>query len=124
MKTQKEIIKDQVSLLKEIKQELLEQFNIDFTRIEEIEFLEKATEAVYHEVNDWLLSDKISVEKQARMDAYHGKVPDQPAVPVPTELPSEKQKSFAKKLGILIDGKSKKEVTALIDEALAKEKMK
>lgn len=70
MRTKDEVVKEQVKLLNTCKNTLMQEFNFDMSILTEAQELQNLTVAVYHETNKWLLSDKISSEKQARMDAY------------------------------------------------------
>ena len=63
MKNSKEIISEQVDILNNCSEKVSEKFS-EYT----LDQIAGFTEAVYHEVNDWLLSEKISSEKQARID--------------------------------------------------------
>jgi len=63
-------IKQDLDLYLDIKNEVFERLNIDFTQPGEISEAEHIIALLFENQNKWLLSDKISGEKQARMDAF------------------------------------------------------
>jgi hypothetical protein len=118
MKTVKEIITEQVDILNSVSSKVSEKFS-EFT----LDQIAQLTEAVYHEVNDWMLSEKINAEKQARMDSYHKPFQEAPGkTNSGGEAPTTKQVNYATQLGIDVVGKTKKEVSDLIDKAMKKQK--
>jgi hypothetical protein len=121
-------IKEDVKLLKDIKDELFNAFNPDTISSGEMEQIHQLIVVVFENQNKWLLSDKISSEKQGRMDAYNkDKGTFQASGSSGTsdmDSPTPAQVRYATQLGIDVVGKSKKEVSNLIDKAKKSEPRK
>ena len=114
-------IKEDVKLLKEIKDQLFSEFSPDSISTYEMEQFNELVIAVFNNQNKWLLSDKISSEKQSRMDSYNkdkGYLQAQGSSGTSDQSsPTQAQVRYATTLGINVEGKSKKEVSDLIDKA-------
>jgi len=115
-------VKDDVKLLKNIKDALFSEFNPDGASTIEMDHFNQLVITVFENQNKWLLSDKISSEKQARMDSYAsgkaslGKMGNSPGGE--ENQPTEKQLAFAKKLGVDIPAKiNRSDLSVLIDIA-------
>jgi hypothetical protein len=120
-RTIKEIITEQVKIYREVREELQEQCNFDICSVTEMDMAFQIGLTVYENVNKWLLSDKISSEKQGRMDAYNkdrSVLQAQGSSGSPDmDSPTQAQIKYATMLGINVEGKSKKEISNLIDKA-------
>ena len=114
-------IKQDVKLLKDIREELMVEFQPDTGLIGEMEQLTKFVIVVFENQNKWLLSDKISSEKQSRMDQYKR---EGGGASGGEETPTKRQIEYATMLGINVEGKTKKDVSDLIDKAKKKEPRK
>jgi len=115
-------VKEDIALLQKIKDEVVAQLCVDFTQPVEIEQMHAYIKIIFENQNKWLLSDKISSEKQARMDSYAsgkaslGKMGNSPGGE--ENQPTEKQLAFAKKLGVDIPAKiNRSDLSVLIDIA-------
>jgi hypothetical protein len=108
-------VKQDVQLLKDIRDELISSFQPDTISTFEMEALYKFIGLVFENQNKWLLSDKISSEKQSRMDQYHKEVGTTSGGE--ESSPTDRQIKYATMLGINVEGKSRKEVSDLIDRA-------
>jgi len=115
-------VKDDVKLLKNIKDALFSEFSPDGASTIEMDHFNQLVITVFENQNKWLLSDKISSEKQARMDSYAsgkaslGKMGNSPGGE--ENQPTEKQLAFAKKLGVDIPAKiNRSDLSVLIDIA-------
>jgi hypothetical protein len=118
-------IKEDVKLLKDIKDELFNAFNPDTISSGEMEQIYQLIVVVFKNQNKWLLSDKISSEKQGRMDAYKASQEPGGSSGLSGESsPTPAQIRYATQLGINTEGKSKKEVSNLIDKAKKSEPRK
>jgi hypothetical protein len=103
-------IKQDIKLLNDIKQALTDEYGLDMDA-ETHKFL---LELVFVNQNKWLMSDKISSEKQGRMDQY--KKEKGSGTPGGEENPpTEKQIALCKYHKIDITGKTKSQVSDLID---------
>jgi hypothetical protein len=105
-------IKQDVQLLKDIRDELISSFQPDTISTFEMEALYKFIGLVFENQNKWMLSDKISSEKQSRMDQYHKE-----AGTGGEESPTDRQVKYATMLGLNVEGKTRKEVSDMIDKA-------
>jgi len=110
-------IKEDVKLLKEIKDQLFSEFNPDGISTVEMEQFNALVISVFENQNKWLLSDKISSEKQSRMDSYKADKAQGSNNSESSESPTPKQISYATMLGINVEGKSKSELSLLIEKA-------
>ena len=109
-------IKQDVQLLKDIRDELISSFQPDTISTFEMEALYKMIGLIFENQNKWLLSDKISSEKQLRMDQYKSEK-GMSSSGGEESSPTEAQIRYATTLGINVEGKSKKQVSELIDKA-------
>jgi len=114
-------VKEDVKLLRDIKDELFDAFNPDTISSGEMEQMHQLIVVVFENQNKWLLSDKISSEKQGRMDSYRQDKASQVGLgvsPGGEELPpTEPQKALAKRLGIDPGVHTKASISAAIDKA-------
>ena len=113
------IIEEQVDILYKVQHHLKLKWDWDMANPSIADQYASTVLAVYENTNKWLLSDKISSEKQGRMDAYNkGKETGQGGSgTVDMDSPTQAQIHYATTLGINVEGKSKKEVSNLIDKA-------
>ena len=116
-------IKEDVKLLRDIKDALLSEFNPDSISTVEMEQFNQLVICLFENHNKWLLSDKISSEKQGRMDSYRqdkvssAGMGSSPQGPI-DNAPTAKQIAFAERLGVKIpSGISKSDLSVLIDVA-------
>ncbi|CAK0757709.1 hypothetical protein CCP3SC1AL1_2430006 [Gammaproteobacteria bacterium] len=116
-------IKQDIELLFDIKKQVLAKMNPDFTQGSEVEECNHYVDLIFENQNKWLLSDKISSEKQQRMDQYKSEKQESSGSP---DEPTVKQISYATQLGIKTEGKgyTKQELSKLIDKAVSEQKQK
>ena len=117
-------VKQDIDLLFDIDRQVKAKLNPDQLSDREMEQVWKWEQLIFENQNKWLLSDKISSEKQARMDQF--KSEKGTGTPGGEEEPTQKQISYATQLGIIVEGKgySKKELSRLIDEAVKEQKQR
>jgi len=121
-------VKQDIDLLFDIKKQVTERMNPDFTQISEVDQVMHYVDLIFENQNKWLISDKISNEKQSRMDQFKSNK-DAQATTAPgggEDVPTPKQISYATTLGIDVEGKGygKKELSRLIDEAVKEQRKK
>lgn len=107
-------IKQDIDLLLDIRDQVISRINPDFTMKDEVDQCYSAIHLIFENQNKWLLSDKISSEKQFRMDQFKN---EKMGTSGGEESPTQKQINYATMLGINVEGKSKKEVSELIEKA-------
>jgi|WetSurMetagenome_2_1015567.scaffolds.fasta_scaffold745986_2 hypothetical protein len=120
-------VKQDVKLLKDIKDELFSEFSPDGLCDNDMLMFHKMVIAVFENQNKWLLSDKISSEKQGRMDSFKASKEAQGSnYSGDPDAPTPRQISYATMLGIEVEGKNytKKQLSDLIDKANKKESHK
>jgi hypothetical protein len=117
-------IKQDLELLLEIRRQVTQEMPIDWSNMKEVEEAMNIINLIFENQNKWLLSDKISSEKQARMDQFKTDKEKGMGTPGGEEAPSSKQISYATQLGIEVEGKgyTKKTLSAEIDKVLGKKK--
>lgn len=116
-------VKQDIDLLFDIEKQVIEKLNPDFTRIEEVEHCHHYVDLIFENQNKWLLSDKISSEKQARMDQFKESKGSNGDGDV-SDAPTQRQISYATTLGIDVEGKgyTKKTLSAEIEKVKGKQK--
>ena len=110
-------VKQDLDLLIDIKQQVIERLNIDYTQQAEIDEMKHWIDLIFENQNKWLLSDKISSEKQQRMDMFRNqtKTNDNPVV---DDAPTPKQIAWCQKNKVNYLGLSKKQVSDAIDKKI------
>ena len=111
-------VKQDIDLLFDIKKQVKERLNIDYTIQSEIDEADKYVVLIFENQNKWLLSDKISSEKQSRMDQY-SKDKGMGTPGGEESPPTAKQISYATTLGIDVSkrGYTRKTLSEAIDKA-------
>ena len=113
-------VKQDIDLLFDIKKQVLARLNPDMSSGSDMEDVVHYVDLIFENQNKWMLSDKISSEKQMRMDQYK-QDKNGTGTPGGGEEPTPKQISYATQLGIVVEGKgySKKRLSELIDQAVS-----
>jgi hypothetical protein len=115
-------VKQDIDLLFDIKKQVYTKMGVEDSQQEKVNEATEIIRLIFENQNKWLLSDKISSEKQQRMDQYKT---DKESSGSPDE-PTAKQISYATQLGIKVEGKNytKQELSKLIDKAIMEQKQK
>ena len=123
-------VKQDIDLLFDIKKQVIERMNPDFSMGSEMEECGHYVDLIFENQNKWMLSDKISTEKQARMDLFQSRKQGDAQTTTSQSggeetPPTEKQVGLCRKwvkLGKIKDsdweGKSKQEISGLIDRVI------
>ncbi len=117
-------VKQDIDLLFDIKKQVLARMNPDFTQGEEVSEAMHYVDLIFENQNKWLLSDKISSEKQARMDAYKA---DKTATIAPEggeDRPTKKQVNYIIEHGGNPEGMGFQEAKTWIKEYIAEHPFK
>jgi len=111
-------VKQDIDLLFDIKKQVFDRLGVEESNQSEMDEAWRTVALLFENQNKWLLSDKISSEKQMRMDQYKN---DKGTGPSGGEEspPTSKQISYATTLGIDVSKRSytRKTLSEAIDKA-------
>jgi len=129
-------VKQDIDLLFDIERQVISELNPDWTKQDQVDRVLHYVELIFSNQNKWLLSDKISSEKQSRMDLFQSRkqsdaqaTASQGGEETVVLPPTERQVALCRKwvkLGKIQavdwEGKSKQEVSELIDRVIKEDR--